>query len=183
MADLHALFSSNNPSEYDAVEAPTDCRHQWAVDAAALGARPQDVASPCFDVEDLESLRTNLLVFHGAGGAGKSTLLRKIEAALTAREGKRTRPGTPPCRSISPTFTSTSPPDGKTNWNTEGPSPWPAEPSPLPTARGRRVLPNAPVWRRRVTAANARPTTPRGKKDTGTAGALLAMPDLPNRPR
>ncbi|MFK0237767.1 hypothetical protein [Streptomyces vinaceus] len=65
----------NNPSEYD------------AVDAAALGARLHDVASPCFDVEGLRSLRTNLLVAYEAGGAGKSTLLREIESALTAREG------------------------------------------------------------------------------------------------
>ncbi|MEV5138924.1 ATP/GTP-binding protein [Streptomyces syringium] len=95
MADLRALFSSNNPSEYDAVEAFTDRQYQWAAVAAALGEHLQHVARPGFDVEDLESPRTNLLMFHGVGGAGKSTLLRKIEAALTAAEDRPAQWGAP----------------------------------------------------------------------------------------
>ncbi|WP_030965920.1 hypothetical protein [Streptomyces sp. NRRL S-378] len=95
MADLRALFSSNNPSEYDAVEAFTDRQYQWAVVAAALGEHLQHVARPGFDVEDLESPRTNLVMFHGVGGAGKSTLLRKIEAALTTAEERPAQWGEP----------------------------------------------------------------------------------------
>ncbi|MGP3691077.1 ATP/GTP-binding protein [Streptomyces sp. IBSNAI002] len=95
MADLRALFSSNNPSEYDAVEAFTDRQYQWAVTAAALGEHLHHVASAGFDVEDLEAPRSNLIMFHGVGGAGKSTLLRKIEAALTAAEERPAQWGAP----------------------------------------------------------------------------------------
>ncbi|MFI5753073.1 hypothetical protein ACIBBE_46415 [Streptomyces sp. NPDC051644] len=95
MADLHTLFSSNDPAGYDAVEAFTDRQDQWTEVAAALGAHLQHVARPGFDVEDLESPRTNLLMFHGVGGAGKSTLLRKIEAALTAAEDRPAQWGAP----------------------------------------------------------------------------------------
>ncbi|MFJ7209449.1 ATP/GTP-binding protein [Streptomyces sp. NPDC098789] len=94
VADLRALFSSNNPS-YDAVEAFTDRQHQWAAVAAALGEHLQRVTRPDFDVEDIESPRTNLLMFHGVGGAGKSTLLRKIEAALTTAEDRPAQWGAP----------------------------------------------------------------------------------------
>lgn len=93
--DLRALFSSNNPSEFDSVEAFTDRQNQWTAVAAALGEHLQRVAGPGFDVEDLESPRTNLIMFHGVGGAGKSTLLRKIEAALTAAEGRPAQWGAP----------------------------------------------------------------------------------------
>ncbi|MCX5589553.1 ATP/GTP-binding protein [Streptomyces erythrochromogenes] len=94
MADLRALFSSNNP-EYDAVEAFTDRQSQWAAVAAALGEHLQHVARPGFDVEDLESPRANVLMFYGVGGAGKSTLLRKIEAALTLAEDRPAQWGAP----------------------------------------------------------------------------------------
>lgn len=94
VADLRALFSSNDPS-YDAVEAFTDRQSQWAAVAAALGEHLQRVARPGFDVEDLESPRTNLLMLHGVGGAGKSTLLRKIEAALTLAEDRPAQWGAP----------------------------------------------------------------------------------------
>ncbi|MEU3407550.1 ATP/GTP-binding protein [Streptomyces sp. NPDC006670] len=95
MADLRALFSSNNPSEYDVVEAFTDRQHQWAVVAAALGEHLHKVAGPGIDIEDLEAPRTNVIMFHGVGGAGKSTLLRKIEAALSAAEDSPAQWGTP----------------------------------------------------------------------------------------
>ncbi|MFJ2419952.1 ATP/GTP-binding protein [Streptomyces brevispora] len=95
MADLRTLFSSNDPAGYDAVEAFTDRQHQWVAVAAALGEHLQRVAGPGFDVEDLESPRTNVIMFHGVGGAGKSTLLRKIEAALTAAEDRPDQWGAP----------------------------------------------------------------------------------------
>ncbi|MEU7038811.1 ATP/GTP-binding protein [Streptomyces sp. NPDC046237] len=95
MADLRALFSSNNPSEYDVVEAFTDRQYQWAVVAAALGEHLQKVTGPGIDVEDLEAPRTNVIMFHGVGGAGKSTLLRKVEAALSAAEEAPAQWGTP----------------------------------------------------------------------------------------
>lgn len=95
MADLRALFSSNDPEEYDAAEAFTDRQDQWLSVAAALGEHLQRVAGPGFDVEDLESPRTNLIMFHGVGGAGKSTLLRKIEAALATAEDRPVQWGAP----------------------------------------------------------------------------------------
>ncbi|MGW2600006.1 ATP/GTP-binding protein [Streptomyces klenkii] len=85
MADLRALFSSNNPA-FDAVEAFTDRQHQWTLVAAALEEHLRRTTGPAFDVEDLEAPRTNVIVFHGVGGVGKTTLLRKFEAALTAAE-------------------------------------------------------------------------------------------------
>ncbi|WP_329625956.1 ATP/GTP-binding protein (plasmid) [Streptomyces sp. NBC_01255] len=95
MADLRALFSSNDPAGYDAVEAFTDRQNQWTAVSAALGEHLQRVTGPSFDIEDLESPRTNLIMFHGVGGAGKSTLLRKIEAALTTAEDRPTQWGAP----------------------------------------------------------------------------------------
>ncbi|WP_318036734.1 hypothetical protein [Streptomyces chengmaiensis] len=48
----------------------------------ALAEHLRRVNSTGFDVEDLESPRRNILVFHGVGGIGKSTLPRKVEASL-----------------------------------------------------------------------------------------------------
>ncbi|MEV8457688.1 ATP/GTP-binding protein [Streptomyces sp. NPDC052095] len=94
MADLRALFSSNDAS-FDATDAFTNREHQWALVAAALEEHLRHTAGPGFDVEDLEAPRTNVIVFHGVGGVGKSTLLRKIEAALTAAEDRPARWGAP----------------------------------------------------------------------------------------
>ncbi|MER6103766.1 ATP/GTP-binding protein [Streptomyces sp. NPDC001832] len=94
MADLRALFSSNNPS-FDAAEAFTDRQHQWALVASALEEHLRHTAGRGFDVEDLEAPRTNVIVFHGVGGVGKSTLLRKIEAALTTAEHRPDQWGAP----------------------------------------------------------------------------------------
>ncbi|MFD3679639.1 hypothetical protein [Streptomyces sp. NPDC058613] len=94
MADLRALFSSNNPA-FDAAEAFTDRQHQWALVASALEEHLRRTSAPGFDVEDLEAPRTNVIVFHGVGGVGKSTLLRKIEAALTAAEHRPDQWGAP----------------------------------------------------------------------------------------
>ncbi|WP_326615195.1 ATP/GTP-binding protein (plasmid) [Streptomyces scopuliridis] len=95
MADLRALFSSNDPSAFDVAEAFTDRQHQWALVAAALEEHLRRTGAPGFDVEDLEAPRTNLIMFHGVGGAGKSTLLRKIEAALSAAEHRPDQWGAP----------------------------------------------------------------------------------------
>ncbi|MFD5412429.1 ATP/GTP-binding protein [Streptomyces nojiriensis] len=94
MADLRALFSSNNPA-FDAAEAFTDRQHQWALVASALKEHLRRTSTPGFDVEDLEAPRTNVIVFHGVGGVGKSTLLRKIEAALSAAEHRPDQWGAP----------------------------------------------------------------------------------------
>ncbi|TDU67103.1 ATP/GTP-binding protein [Streptomyces sp. KS 21] len=94
MADLRALFSSNNPA-FDAAEAFTDRQHQWALVAAALEEHLRRTSTPGYDVEDLEAPRTNLIVFHGVGGVGKSTLLRKIEAALSGAEHRPDQWGAP----------------------------------------------------------------------------------------
>ncbi|AXK36500.1 ATP/GTP-binding protein [Streptomyces armeniacus] len=79
--DLRALFHSND-RELEVSEAFTNRLAQWHAVAAALTAHAQHLSSPGFDVEDLESGRRNVLVFHGVGGIGKSTLSRKLEAAL-----------------------------------------------------------------------------------------------------
>ncbi|MFF3558253.1 ATP/GTP-binding protein [Streptomyces tsukubensis] len=94
MADLRALFSSNDPS-FDADEAFTNREHQWALVAAALKEHLRRTAAPGSGVEDLEAPRRNVLVFHGVGGVGKSTLLRKIEASLTAAEERPAQWGEP----------------------------------------------------------------------------------------
>lgn len=86
MADLRALFSSNDP--VDSAEAFTNRQQQWALVATAVEEHLRTIAAPGFDVEDLETPRTNVIAFHGVGGVGKSTLLRKLEASLTV-DGQR----------------------------------------------------------------------------------------------
>ncbi|MFE6058688.1 ATP/GTP-binding protein [Streptomyces sp. NPDC056431] len=83
--DLRALFSSNDRS-VSADEAFTNREAQWQAVTAGLAEHIRHVTGADFDVEDLESPRRNILVFHGIGGIGKSTLSRKIEASLTASE-------------------------------------------------------------------------------------------------
>ncbi|MEV6048781.1 ATP/GTP-binding protein [Streptomyces xanthochromogenes] len=95
MADLRALFSSNNPSGFDVDEAFTNRQAQWERVATGLQEHLRRVAEPSFNVEDLEAPRTNLTVFHGVGGVGKSTLLRKIEATLTSAEQRPAQWGAP----------------------------------------------------------------------------------------
>ncbi|MFJ6785299.1 ATP/GTP-binding protein [Streptomyces yangpuensis] len=95
VADLRALFSSNDPSSFDVAEAFTDRHSQWVLVAAALEEHLRRTAGPSFDVEDLEAPRSNVIVFHGVGGVGKSTLLRKVEAALTAAEHRPEQWGAP----------------------------------------------------------------------------------------
>ncbi|MFJ5803702.1 P-loop NTPase family protein [Streptomyces decoyicus] len=80
MADLRALFSSNDP--VGTSEAFTNRQNQWNLVATALEEHLRHTADPAFDVEDLEAPRNNVLVFHGVGGVGKTTLSRKLEAAL-----------------------------------------------------------------------------------------------------
>ncbi|MFI2214916.1 ATP/GTP-binding protein [Streptomyces sp. NPDC020141] len=94
MADLRALFSSNDP-QFDADEAFTNREGQWSLVARAVEEHLRRVHDPSFDVEDLEAPRTNLIVFHGVGGVGKSTLLRKVEAALTAADQRPAQWGAP----------------------------------------------------------------------------------------
>ncbi|GAA3372616.1 ATP/GTP-binding protein [Streptomyces antimycoticus] len=86
MADLRALFSSNDPVGSN--EAFTNRQIQWSLVATALEEHLRHTVDPAFDVEDLEAPRDNVLVFHGAGGIGKTTLSRKLEAAL-ADAGRR----------------------------------------------------------------------------------------------
>ncbi|MFB7747325.1 ATP/GTP-binding protein [Streptomyces sp. NPDC056132] len=95
MADLRALFSSNNPSGFDVDEAFTNRQAQWERVATGLQEHLRRVAEPSFNVEDLEAPRTNLTVFHGVGGVGKSTLLRKIEATLTSAAQRPAQWGAP----------------------------------------------------------------------------------------
>ncbi|GGN64168.1 ATP/GTP-binding protein [Streptomyces kronopolitis] len=80
MADLRALFSSNDP--VGSSEAFTNREGQWNLVASALQEHLRHTADPAFDVEDLEAPRNNVLVFHGVGGIGKTTLSRKLEASL-----------------------------------------------------------------------------------------------------
>ncbi|MER5781310.1 ATP/GTP-binding protein [Streptomyces mobaraensis] len=95
MADLRALFSSNDPSGFEAAEAFTDRQRQWVLVAGALQEHLRRTTDPAFDVEDLEAPRTNVIVFHGVGGVGKTTLLRKLEAALGAAEHRPAQWGAP----------------------------------------------------------------------------------------
>ncbi|MFE6869578.1 ATP/GTP-binding protein [Kitasatospora sp. NPDC057692] len=92
MADLRALFSSNDP--VDSAEAFTNRQQQWSLVAAAVEEHLRTIAAPAFDVEDLETPRTNLIAFHGVGGIGKSTLLRKLEASLAAADQRPRQWGT-----------------------------------------------------------------------------------------
>ncbi|MGP3990803.1 ATP/GTP-binding protein [Streptomyces sp. 3N207] len=80
MADLRALFSSNDPVGSN--EAFTNRQNQWNLVATAIEEHLRHIADPAFDVEDLETARNNVIVFHGVGGVGKTTLSRKLEAAL-----------------------------------------------------------------------------------------------------
>ncbi|MEV5982810.1 ATP/GTP-binding protein [Streptomyces sp. NPDC052114] len=95
MADLRALFSSNDPAAFDVDEAFTNRHLQWDLVASALDEHLARLTDPGFDVEDLETPRTNLIVFHGVGGVGKSTLLRKLEAALGSAEQRPAQWGRP----------------------------------------------------------------------------------------
>ncbi|UQA91469.1 YfgM family protein [Streptomyces halobius] len=91
--DLRALFSSNDP--IDAGEAFTNRQRQWELVASALEEHLRRIASPAFDVEDLEAPRDNVAVFHGVGGVGKSTLLRKLETVLASAEQRPAQWGAP----------------------------------------------------------------------------------------
>nr|MDT0521277.1 hypothetical protein [Streptomyces sp. DSM 41633] len=55
VADLRALFSSNDPSSFDVAEAFTDRHSQWVLVAAALEEHLRRIAGQSFDVEDLEA--------------------------------------------------------------------------------------------------------------------------------
>ncbi|MGW0316078.1 ATP/GTP-binding protein [Streptomyces flavidovirens] len=83
--DLRTLFSSNDRS-ISANEVFTNRQTQWQAVATGLAEHLRRVNSTGFDVEDLESPRRNVLVFHGVGGIGKSTLSRKVEASLAHSE-------------------------------------------------------------------------------------------------
>ncbi|MFD0396429.1 hypothetical protein ACFQ3Z_46260 [Streptomyces nogalater] len=91
--DLRALFSTNDRA-LQAGEAFTNRELQWELTAAALTAHLRHTAAPGFDIEDLETPRDNVLVFHGVGGIGKTTLSRKIEAALAGAEQRPAQWGT-----------------------------------------------------------------------------------------
>jgi tetratricopeptide (TPR) repeat protein len=93
MADLRALFSSNDP--VGSSEAFTNRQRQWQLVATAVEEHLRHIAAPGFDVEDLEAPRNNVIVFHGVGGVGKSTLLRKIEASLSDVEQRPMQWGEP----------------------------------------------------------------------------------------
>ncbi len=94
MADLRALFSSNDPVDVDSAEAFTNRQQQWSLVATAVEEHLRTIAVPGFDVEDLESPRTNVIAFHGVGGVGKTTLLRKLEASLAAADQRPQQWGT-----------------------------------------------------------------------------------------
>ncbi|WP_282688919.1 MULTISPECIES: ATP/GTP-binding protein [unclassified Streptomyces] len=81
--DLRTLFSSNDRS-IAASEAFTNRQAQWQAVTVGLAEHIRRVTRADFDVEDLETPRRNILVFHGVGGIGKSTLSRKIEASLAS---------------------------------------------------------------------------------------------------
>ncbi|MFI8769457.1 ATP/GTP-binding protein [Streptomyces sp. NPDC053792] len=92
--DLRALFSTND-RQLEAGEAFTDRHGQWRLVQDALAEHLAHVTAPGFDVEDLETPRTNLLVFHGVGGIGKTTFSRTLEAALTDSGRRPARWGEP----------------------------------------------------------------------------------------
>ncbi|MDG5801260.1 ATP/GTP-binding protein [Streptomyces ossamyceticus] len=83
--DLRTLFSSNDRS-IAASEAFTNRQAQWQAVTAGLAEHTRHMTRADFDVEDLETPRRNVLVFHGVGGIGKTTLSRKIEASLARSE-------------------------------------------------------------------------------------------------
>ncbi|MGN9761037.1 ATP/GTP-binding protein [Streptomyces sp. SD31] len=83
--DLRTLFSSNDRS-ISADEAFTNRQAQWQAVTSCLAEHIRHVTGTDFNVEDLESPRRNILVFHGVGGIGKSTLSRKIETSLARSE-------------------------------------------------------------------------------------------------
>ncbi|OKI95105.1 ATP/GTP-binding protein [Kitasatospora sp. CB01950] len=91
--DLRALFGSNDRVGTD--EAFTNRERQWAQVAAAVSEHLRRISDPGFDVQDLETARRNVLVFHGIGGIGKSTLSRKVEAALGGAPGRPAQWGEP----------------------------------------------------------------------------------------
>ncbi|WP_404870994.1 ATP/GTP-binding protein (plasmid) [Kitasatospora griseola] len=91
--DLRALFGSNDRVGTD--EAFTNRERQWAQVAAAVSEHLRRISEPGFDVQDLETARRNVLVFHGIGGIGKSTLSRKVEAALGGAPGRPAQWGEP----------------------------------------------------------------------------------------
>ncbi|MEU8971613.1 ATP/GTP-binding protein [Streptomyces monashensis] len=93
--DLRSLFSSNDRS-ISTSEAFTNRQGQWRAVTGALAAHLDRVSAAGFDVEDLESPRRNVIVFHGVGGIGKSTLSRKIEAALRRAEDRPAQWTEPP---------------------------------------------------------------------------------------
>lgn len=93
MADLRALFSSNDP--VGSSEAFTNRQRQWSFVAGAIEEHLRHIAAPDFDVEDLEAPRDNVVAFHGVGGVGKSTLLRELEASLSAAEQRPAAVGAP----------------------------------------------------------------------------------------
>ncbi|MBL1086769.1 ATP/GTP-binding protein [Streptomyces actinomycinicus] len=95
MADLRALFSSNDPNSVGSDEAFTNRQFQWNLVAVAIEEHLRHIAGPSFDVEDLEAPRNNVIVFHGVGGVGKSTLLRKVETSLTTAEQRPIQWGAP----------------------------------------------------------------------------------------
>ncbi|MFF2080580.1 ATP/GTP-binding protein [Kitasatospora sp. NPDC058162] len=92
--DLRTLFGSNDRS-LGTGEAFTNRGGQWERVAAALTEHLARVTEPGFDVQDLETARHNIIVFHGIGGVGKTTLSRKLEAALTAAEHRPAQWGEP----------------------------------------------------------------------------------------
>ncbi|MBP0453951.1 ATP/GTP-binding protein [Kitasatospora sp. RG8] len=92
--DLRALFGSNDRS-LGTEEAFTNREGQWTQVGAALAEHLAHVTADGFDVQDLETARRNVLVFHGIGGVGKTTLSRKLEAALAAAEHRPAQWGEP----------------------------------------------------------------------------------------
>ena len=92
--DLRALFGSNDRG-IQVEEHFTDRQEQWEAVVAALAEHARAVAAPGFDVEDLETPRDNVLVFHGVGGIGKSTLSRKVESALAHGDQRPAQWGAP----------------------------------------------------------------------------------------
>ncbi|MER8103904.1 ATP/GTP-binding protein [Kitasatospora sp. NPDC094016] len=83
MADLRALFSTNDQVRMDQEETFVNRGGQWETVTSALAEHLAHITSPDFSVQDFEAPRRNVLVLHGVGGIGKTTLSRKLESALT----------------------------------------------------------------------------------------------------